>query len=928
MHIDLTQVDPEEFELLCEDLLHAMGFFIGAKVSRGPDLGRDIIAVQTTTDLVGFSETHRYLIECKHYAKSGRSVREKDIGSPIARMGTHDCDRYILITSTVPSEQARKQLAKVTSTVPYYQATTWSKGDLARLLDEYPNVRERYFPSPPAEPPTPVGALAETVEQLLTVMGFTCQERRSTADRVRLICTRKGTLTGSVVVVCKEGLVERGDVESLIAETKSHELGGAVLVTHTRISPAARELAAKTGDTVRAFTLDEFYRELIDFEPYVRAMVDSYEKSELSSCYVDLGCQSSDKSIYKPMDEYVDNWLDDPARNHISILGDYGTGKTSFCRQYAARLGRRWLADPDRNRIPILISLRDYAKSMNLGQLITDFLVNRYSIPAGYEAFRRFNAAGKLVLLFDGFDEMAQKVDDQTTVNNFEELARAVEANSKVVLTCRMSYFRTSEEAQRLLSQRGQQLLAYAQSPPEQVAIDLTHRPNFEIVRLLPFDQQDIQFVLRARYPNKWRQYWQEIKSTYNLAELAQRPVLLDMIAHSLPELKPMHAINAARLYESYTDMWLLRDEEKGRTLITREDKRLFMQELALEMLRRDELSIHYARLPERIRKYYKLERAHEVDYFDHDIRTCSFLKRDDEGDYHFVHRSFQEFFVAQWLAPRLLDGSAPETRINEEIRGFVHGLLTEADWPPSLPTGVKVPEGMVWVPPGPFIMGSENEEGIWVIMLEEGFFVTRTPVTNDEFARFVEATGYATTAEKEGGLDPETLRPVIGFDWRHPDGPSSSIEDRMDHPVVQVSWQDAIAYAEWAGGRLLAEQEWEKAARGIDGRIYPWGDDPDDALCNTRESGIRTTTPVGRYSPDGDSPCGCADMAGNVWEWTRSEWQSDSGRGVLQGSSSNNSMDSAPAACRIRISPDHRNRDVGFRVAVTAQTVFRSIRG
>jgi len=404
----------------------------------------------------------------------------------------------------------------------------------------------------------------------------------------------------------------------------------------------------------------------------------------------------------------------------------------------------------------------------------------------------------------------------------------------------------------------------------------------------LPFDQEDIQATLRARLPDEWERYWRRIESTYNLAELAQRPVLLDMIARSLPELEPGQAVNAARLYEAYTDLWLAREEEKGRKLITRADKRLFMQELALEMLRRAELSIHYSRLPERVRAHFHLEKAREIDYFEHDIRTCSFLNRDPEGNYRFVHKSFQEFFVAQWLAPRLLEGSAPEMHINEEIKGFVHGLLAEADWPPPPPEGMEVPEGMVWVPPGPFIMGAEDEEGgTRVVRLEQGFFVARTPVTNAEFIRFVEATGYVTAAEKEGGWSIEAQDYVKGFDWRHPEGPDSGIEDRLDHPVVQVIWHDAVAYAEWAGVRLPTEQEWEKAARGVDGRVYPWGDEFDPTRCNTRESGVRTTTPVDRYSPDGDSSCGCADMAGNVWEWTASEVEPGSERRVLRGGSS-----------------------------------------
>jgi len=349
MTIDFTEIENgEKFELLCEDLLQAMGFTIEAKVARGPDLGKDIIAIEMVDSAAGFSETHRYLVECKHYAKSGKSIQEAVIGSPVARMGTHNCDRYILVTSTVPSEKVRVQLAGVTNTVSQYKATAWHEGDLLRLLDKYPEVRKRHFPP---GPPSPAGTLAGTVEGLLVVMGFTCQDREVGDDRVRLVCTPKGAFARPVAVVCKEGTVGQDDVEALLAEMEEQGLVGGVLVTHNRVSPAARERAAETDGAVRVFTLDEFYRELIDFESYVRELVGDYEGDDLSTYYVDLGCQGADGSTYKPMDDYVDAWLDDPTRNHISILGDYGTGKTSFCRQYAARLGRRWLADPDRNRI-------------------------------------------------------------------------------------------------------------------------------------------------------------------------------------------------------------------------------------------------------------------------------------------------------------------------------------------------------------------------------------------------------------------------------------------------------------------------------------------------------------------------------------------------------------------------------------------------
>lgn len=225
-------------------------------------------------------------------------------------------------------------------------------------------------------------------------------------------------------------------------------------------------------------------------------------------------------------------------------------------------------------------------------------------------------------------------------------------------------------------------------------------------------------------------------------------------------------------------------------------------------------------------------------------------------------------------------------------------------------------PEGMVWVPGGEFWMGSEepmfpDARPIHRVYVD-GFWMDRTTVTNQQFAAFVKATGYVSAAERTAdpaqypGAPPEMLKPGApvftppagpvplnnllnwwrwqpGADWRHPEGPGSSTKGRENHPVVQVAYADAVAYAHWVGKRLPTEAEWEFAARGgLDGKTFVWGDEasPDGKhMANTfqghfpdRDSGADGfigTSPVCSYPVNGYGLC---DMSGNVWQWT-SDW-------------------------------------------------------
>jgi len=222
----------------------------------------------------------------------------------------------------------------------------------------------------------------------------------------------------------------------------------------------------------------------------------------------------------------------------------------------------------------------------------------------------------------------------------------------------------------------------------------------------------------------------------------------------------------------------------------------------------------------------------------------------------------------------------------------------------------------MSWIPPGSFSMGATEPSLVDVRPVHQvhidGFWMDRTEVTNSEFARFVHSTGYKTVAERKPeakdfpGAPPENLvagamvfiapaeavskhshynwwHYIPGADWQHPEGPTSNLKGLSQHPVVQIAWEDANAYAKWAGKRLPTEAEFEYASRGgLDRKQYAWGDElkPNGKwhaniwqgvfpYSNTAEDGYKTTAPVGSFPPNG---YGLYDVCGNVWEWC-SDW-------------------------------------------------------
>lgn len=278
------------------------------------------------------------------------------------------------------------------------------------------------------------------------------------------------------------------------------------------------------------------------------------------------------------------------------------------------------------------------------------------------------------------------------------------------------------------------------------------------------------------------------------------------------------------------------------------------------------------------------------------------------------AHLGVSERMISKWEAgkenirPRPVNQAALDTALSRcdpdtQARfSFLTGdsLVPEEDGGASVdPIGeshVRHPvdgRAMAKVDGSVFQSGPGNEP-IWL----PTFYIDVYPVTNAEYALFVAAKGHTPPQDWEDG------RPPV---------------DRADHPVVFVTWNDAAAYAEWAGKSLPTGQQWEKAARGTRGTVYPWGDQTTPAKCNVRENGVGSTTAVDCYQ-SGISPYGVYDLCGNVWEWCSTE--AKPGRYELKGGAWTSPFLRATPSSFNDAAASMCDDDTGFRCAVTAEAL------
>ncbi|MEH1781335.1 MAG: NACHT domain-containing protein [Nostoc sp.] len=459
-----------------------------------------------------------------------------------------------------------------------------------------------------------------------------------------------------------EGEVGLKDVGVLRSSVEQQRTDEGWLVTARRIARAARnEVEKEENRHLGCYTFDELIDQDADFTDYLDWLEAEIIRRQIDLKYVPLACTKeeidpdtkqrigishySDRDGW--IDGYIDMWLDDPAKEHISILGEFGTGKTWFAFHYAWVALQRYRdaqkRGVERPRLPLVITLRDFAKAINVENVLAGFFFTQHNIRLTSAVFDQLNGMGKLLLIFDGFDEMAAKVDRQQMINNFWELAKVVVPGAKVVLTCRTEHFPEAKEGRALLN-------AELQASTKQLTGET---PQFEVLELEKFNDEQIRLVLSYQTEAATVE---QVMGNPQLLDLARRPVMSELILEALPDIEAGKPVDMSRVYLYAVRRKMERDIKSDRTFTSLAEKLYFLCELSWEMLSKDEMSLNYRLFPDRIRRLFGsvVQEEKDLDHWHYDMMGQTMLIRNADGDYTPAHRSLLEFFVAYKFAAEL----------------------------------------------------------------------------------------------------------------------------------------------------------------------------------------------------------------------------------------------------------------------------------
>ena len=493
--------------------------------------------------------------------------------------------------------------------------------------------------------------LVDEVRTLLTAIGYDISVSNIFEERIVDLIVRYKPLSQTIQVRCIEGDITKGDVDSMDKDL----IHQGWLICSKRVLALARDQALR-NENLDVFNLSELLQEKV-WGTYIYYFKSFVERENISKLYLDLPFHrigNNEQEIKdNSLDNFLDNWLKEEGNNCISILGEFGTGKKWFCYHYTHRQLMRYLADPVNERIPLFISLRTLAKEMTIKQLINNTLLGRYNLSiAGspYEFFCELNSRGKLLLILEGFDKMACKIDDQQTVERLIQILQLMENRSKIIFTSR-------KESIPKCKIDEQDNLKFLYTKVQELYLE-------------PLDNELIREIIDLQMGElSGMDIANQILSKSGLNVMIRKPVLLRLFLASMNNNDYNCISRSAQIYLYSTDKLLLRKMRIGSVFASTADKLYFLCELSWTMAKSGDLRIHWTKIPENVYEYFKNKNnlLDKKDYWYDEIEFQEMLTHDSEGYYEFSHKSLAEYFVALKIAAELdcLDPSFFETYFN-----------------------------------------------------------------------------------------------------------------------------------------------------------------------------------------------------------------------------------------------------------------------
>ena len=409
---------------------------------------------------------------------------------------------------------------------------------------------------------------------------------------------------------------------------------------------------------------DQLLEELVDFKPYLSLLVEKFSKDPLpfslskkertlKETFVPPRFQmesnvkgGSDKKEVL-LAKHLDGWQNDGSLNQIALLGDYGMGKSSFFKFYAARLAERRLQGDKNLRIPVLVQLtgRTPRSDPACQGLISEF-ITKHDLKCSLDTLDLLMKRGKLLFLIDAFDEVDMVGDRDIRMSHFIEIWKLATGNNKFAISGRPSYFLTNAELDEALRI----------AKPTEFS---TGQPKCMRVNLKPFGTKEIRKSFELYFPaDEAQKHFNVVEQQSTLRDLAGRPAMMHIIRETITEFSEISKgqIKSAHLLKQYTEHWIIREEVKKRTLlIEAKSRQKFMEELASFLYLENKTQITGTELIEKYLQWFPEEqdRASKTvirEGMNTDLRTCSFLVPTDNNGYKYAHKSFFEYFVASFI--------------------------------------------------------------------------------------------------------------------------------------------------------------------------------------------------------------------------------------------------------------------------------------